>query len=217
MREEITIQQILGKKPDAPYRWIVFNAPRPIKGDLYWEGEFVTGRFYVAVNPAGYMAKWCVQQNANLDAVICEYIEPQSIDTWAREEFGEDYDEADKNWHRQAYMGQFGSRTVPLTDIFAICVLSCDLCGDGCGDRTTIGARDMAYAAEHGFCPVEQGLISSNCQNDLQDLASAGISFAKVWHDDAICEPSSCSDWNVCNDCLVRLLSYLPTVQEQEA
>lgn len=37
---------------ELPAAWLVFNAPRPIPGDLEWEGDFRHGIHYAALDPA---------------------------------------------------------------------------------------------------------------------------------------------------------------------
>jgi len=119
MRHEITVQKVLGERPQGiPVECLIFNAPRPLRGNIYeWEGEFVTGRHYAAVDPSGDTAQWCIQENANLAAVLCEYVSLQEIDDWARKELGEYYESSDAQWHRPMYMGKFGSRNVPIESI----------------------------------------------------------------------------------------------------
>jgi len=48
--------------------WLVMNAPRPLLGNETMTGEFVTGRFYAAIDPADIMADKYVEENQNLDA-----------------------------------------------------------------------------------------------------------------------------------------------------
>ena len=61
----------------APDGAIVFNAPRPLCGDLTWTGEFVTGRFYSAVlhegaerSPHAPRRAWMLHENRTLAAVV---------------------------------------------------------------------------------------------------------------------------------------------------
>lgn len=55
---------------DVPANWIVFNAPRPLVGHKTFDGDFVCGRFYAAVDPSAEFAADYVRQNLELDARI---------------------------------------------------------------------------------------------------------------------------------------------------
>jgi hypothetical protein len=56
---------------DAPVDWLVMNAPRPLVGTLTIEdGEFLTGRFYAAIDHNDPMAERHIEKNIALDAVI---------------------------------------------------------------------------------------------------------------------------------------------------
>lgn len=56
---------------DVPAGWIVMNAPRPMAGQKTLEnGEFLTGRFYGAVDPADTYAASTIETNRKLDAAI---------------------------------------------------------------------------------------------------------------------------------------------------
>lgn len=48
--------------------WVVMNAPRPLVGNETMSGDFLTGRFYAAIDPADYMADKFVEKNRELDA-----------------------------------------------------------------------------------------------------------------------------------------------------
>ena len=66
---------VLGERPEeAPDGWHVFNAPRPLHGSwrdeneragaVTWNGDFITGRLYAAVNPAPADLKYNDPQTA---------------------------------------------------------------------------------------------------------------------------------------------------------
>ncbi len=60
---------IVGTRPqDAPAGHLIHNAPRPLHGDKTWQGDFISGIFYAAIDPDGDGAEWFIQQNQNLDA-----------------------------------------------------------------------------------------------------------------------------------------------------
>lgn len=71
--EPIDIDHIKTRMVDAlsvnlPNDWIVMNAPRPLLGSKTAEGDFVTGRFYAAIDPKDSMAKKYIEENIKLDA-----------------------------------------------------------------------------------------------------------------------------------------------------
>jgi hypothetical protein len=56
---------------DVPAGWLVMNAPRPMVGQKTLEnGEFLTGRFYGAVDPSDAYAASTIETNRKLDAAI---------------------------------------------------------------------------------------------------------------------------------------------------
>lgn len=66
---------VVGERPEpAPEGWRVFNAPRPLRGDVTWEDDFRHGRFYAAVNPDGDRAAQMVKDNLSLDAWEVSYL-----------------------------------------------------------------------------------------------------------------------------------------------
>ncbi|MFC1975061.1 hypothetical protein ACFLXQ_01525 [Chloroflexota bacterium] len=43
---------VVGEQPkEAPEGWIIQNAPRPLYGHETWEGDFICGVFFAAINP----------------------------------------------------------------------------------------------------------------------------------------------------------------------
>jgi hypothetical protein len=73
-----TVQRLIEDRPaDIPEGWLIFNAPRPLWGQRQWTGEFRHGIFYAAVDPAEPDTKqlsWMLQQNADLDGWLLEYV-----------------------------------------------------------------------------------------------------------------------------------------------
>ena len=75
---------IYPRPEEAPEGWEVWNAPRPLLGsakpyslqgdNAQWQGDFLHGRFYVAVNPADDCADIWRKRNAALDGWVLEYI-----------------------------------------------------------------------------------------------------------------------------------------------
>jgi len=53
--------------------WIIFNAPRPLVGNKTWQGDFISGIFYAAVDPSDAMAHDFISNNEMNGAKIIEY------------------------------------------------------------------------------------------------------------------------------------------------
>jgi len=74
---------VFGERPtEAPEGYQIWNAPRPLFGSptepggpaATWEGDFLSGIFYAAVDVEGDdLAESWIQQNRKLDGVIVEY------------------------------------------------------------------------------------------------------------------------------------------------
>ena len=62
-----------------PDGWIVFNASRPLIGDITWKGDFLRGVHYAAVNPNGEFSKGNIVTNSKLDASIVRYLDEKTI------------------------------------------------------------------------------------------------------------------------------------------
>lgn len=82
------LRYTLSQRPrQAPEGWRIFNAPRPLYGTLRnedgqvspgtWDGDFLHGTFYAAVDPADPNADMWVGNNAILDAQEIQYITEQ--------------------------------------------------------------------------------------------------------------------------------------------
>ena len=61
---------VVERERPVPAGWIVMNAPRPLLGSVTMQGDFVTGRFYAAIDPDDSMAKSFICENVKLDARI---------------------------------------------------------------------------------------------------------------------------------------------------
>lgn len=98
---------------DVPAEWVIFNAPRPLYGDMEWRGDFLHGVFYVAVNPDDRYAEERIKRNLELDAWVVHYHDRSEARAWAAEHYAvelaageftlEDYDESDI---REQYLHQ---------------------------------------------------------------------------------------------------------------
>jgi hypothetical protein len=67
------------KPPEAPPGWEVYNAPRPLFGTRIWQGDFISGVFYAAIDPNDPEADRLRENNKNLDAVRLEFVTRQSV------------------------------------------------------------------------------------------------------------------------------------------
>lgn len=84
--DDIDSIPVLGPKPEqVPPGAIVWNAPRPLFGSiidddigaLTWEGDFLSGRFYAAVDTVNDdLAESWIFENKRLNGVIVEYLDP---------------------------------------------------------------------------------------------------------------------------------------------
>jgi hypothetical protein len=75
---EFEIVERVGERPDdVPVGWRVFNAPRPLHGHKTWQGAFITGVFYAAVEPEGAYADDYVEHNRRDAAVEIRWISPE--------------------------------------------------------------------------------------------------------------------------------------------
>lgn len=84
--DDIDSIPVFGPRPEqAPPGAIIWNAPRPLfgsiiddnTGGLTWEGDFLSGCFYAAVDTVNDdLAESWVYENRRLGAVIVEYIDP---------------------------------------------------------------------------------------------------------------------------------------------
>lgn len=72
------------------------NAPRPLWGNKHWQGDFVCGVFYVALDPASELHLDRLEHNHTQDATILEYITQQ----WVVDEMIAYYQAQPKLWHR---------------------------------------------------------------------------------------------------------------------
>lgn len=74
------------RPPQAPDGWEIYNAPRPLYGSDYagigrvtWQGEFIDGVFYAAVNPGDPDAEKWRKENESLAAVRLEFVDRQDV------------------------------------------------------------------------------------------------------------------------------------------
>ena len=69
---------VIGHRPSqAPVSWEIWNAPRPIYGQELWQGEFMTGIFYAAINPWDEFSAGLRYENVTLRASLLVYIDEE--------------------------------------------------------------------------------------------------------------------------------------------
>jgi phage terminase large subunit-like protein len=75
---EFQIVERVGARPEnVPVGWRVFNAPRPLRGHRTWQGQFISGVFYAAVNPDAEYAEAYVESNRRDAAIELQWISPE--------------------------------------------------------------------------------------------------------------------------------------------
>jgi hypothetical protein len=87
----------IGERPkDVPEGWSIWNAPRPLYGHKNWQGDFLHGRFYVAVEPDGDFADRFIKENISLDAWQIEYITEDEAINRIKAEYPEELAEIER-------------------------------------------------------------------------------------------------------------------------
>ena len=82
---------------DVPEHWEIWNAARPLYGHVNWRGTFLSGVFYVAIDPEGDYADEYRERTQRLDGYLITYLDyERDVVPWARrycQEHGVDYAE----------------------------------------------------------------------------------------------------------------------------
>ena len=105
----------IGDKPvNVPENATIYNAARPLAGQLTWTGDFYAGVFYAGVDPAHDMAEEWDARNAELDATVLVYFdENQAIDmvtNWYREKYAGEWDRVAEildGWSKADFAAEF--------------------------------------------------------------------------------------------------------------
>jgi len=94
---KVNRKRVIGTRPeDVPAGWPIFNAPRPLVGTMAWNGDFIHGRFYVAVDLSDAIyAKTMIKRNIELDAWLIEYITEEEASQSVIDYYSSKYDAAD--------------------------------------------------------------------------------------------------------------------------
>lgn len=96
-----TIIRIADRPTDIPQNWPIHNAPRPLYGQKTWQGDFVHGVFYAAIDPTDKDSDWRIKSNEALDAYELIFMtREQALDKaleYYRENFPTIYPKIDLN------------------------------------------------------------------------------------------------------------------------
>jgi hypothetical protein len=60
---------------EIPKHWEIWNAPRPMAGEVTWVGDFLTGNLYAAVDPDGPRAESWRAFNVRMDGRRLQFIQ----------------------------------------------------------------------------------------------------------------------------------------------
>jgi len=80
----------------VPAESLIYNAARPIYGQVQWTGDFVSGVFYTAVDPKNSLAQEWDELNRQQDATVLVYFTEAEafeaakayyLETYSREEW----------------------------------------------------------------------------------------------------------------------------------
>ena len=79
--KEFEVIYVVGARPsDVPEEWVIFNAPRPLYGQLVWEDtDAPCGWFHAAVYLNGERGPTWVVSNKRMDARVLFYISYQEF------------------------------------------------------------------------------------------------------------------------------------------
>ncbi len=85
-----------------PADWVIHNAPRPLNGSqgsdgkpLTWDGEFVAGIHYAAINPTDPYAADDTRANGENNAALVAWVSDDEVRAWAQAYYTAEYPEVD--------------------------------------------------------------------------------------------------------------------------
>jgi hypothetical protein len=114
------IENVLNGFPPA---WTIWNAPRPIYGTTIWQGEFLAGMFWGAIDTGSKWSDWQRVENIGLAACLVKFV---SIDEAKRivqaSMFNDGYCTDGNDWMTDqdfwrefvALMPKFETQTIPV-------------------------------------------------------------------------------------------------------
>lgn len=77
------IKRIIGTRPsNIPPSWLIFNAPRPLWGTRTWEGDFLHGVFYAAIDPDDQFAENMIRANVDDDGWLLVWVTWDYVLSW---------------------------------------------------------------------------------------------------------------------------------------
>ncbi len=77
------IRRVIGTWPsDIPTSWMIFNAPRPLWGTKTWEGYFLHGIFYAAIDPADEFRERMIRDNVDNDGWVTIWLPRSYVLGW---------------------------------------------------------------------------------------------------------------------------------------
>lgn len=113
---------MIGERPaSVPAEWVIFNASRPIYGDIEWRDGGGFGFFWTAVDPAGQRAAWMQEENRRNDAAIVTLVTEEEAYQRGRQIVLDRYgytadvlqtvdDPSNRNWMVNSYIDSVNER-----------------------------------------------------------------------------------------------------------
>lgn len=95
---------------------LIFCAPRPLFGTKTWEGDWVAGRFFAAVNPDDPFRGGWIKENKSLHAALLTFVSDERgqemVRDYCRAEYGATAEEITSDvfaeFWRDSFYDQFG-------------------------------------------------------------------------------------------------------------
>jgi hypothetical protein len=103
--------------------WTIWNAPRPLYGTTIWQGKFLAGMFWGAINTESEWADWQRVENIGLAASLVKFVpmdEAKRVVQASRVTEGYSIDDmdwmTDTDYWREfvALMPQYETQTIPV-------------------------------------------------------------------------------------------------------
>jgi len=93
--------------PEIPKEWEIYNAARPFPAHKTWQGEFLHGIFYGAIDPDEEYADEYRKRAKELDASRLTFISRESVERWGQsycEKHSISYDDFDFKTIARSYL-----------------------------------------------------------------------------------------------------------------
>lgn len=87
MGEDVRIIEDFSRKIDIPEgceAWEIYNAARPFPATVTWQGEFIHGIFYGAIDPSDEFADENRTRAKQLDASRLMFVSREVVEEWGR-------------------------------------------------------------------------------------------------------------------------------------